>query len=117
MLTQVLSGFGGVGKSELAAAYARSLAAVVDVLVWVSNVELCEHLTSLAALPVETPPLQVETFNAVASARAALASLASSARQLPNPSYLRRPTLRRGGAEHLRARRHLRSAPGGPRRG
>ena len=35
------------------------------------------------------------TFNAVASARAALASLESSARQLLNPALLRRPTLRR----------------------
>jgi len=55
-----------------------------------------EHVAFAAnALPAETPLLQVATFNAVASARAALASLASSARQLPNPSYLRRPTLRR----------------------
>lgn len=46
-------------------------------------------------LPGETPPLSVPTFNAVAGARAAIASLDSSARQLPNPSLLRRPTLRR----------------------
>jgi Fic family protein len=46
-------------------------------------------------LPQETPHLTVPTFNAVASARAALASLDSSARQLPNPALLRRPTLRR----------------------
>jgi hypothetical protein len=36
VLTQVLSGLGGVGKSQLAAAYAHSLAGEVDVLVWVS---------------------------------------------------------------------------------
>lgn len=46
-------------------------------------------------LPDVTPALTALTFNAVASARAALASLDSSARRLPNPSLLRRPTLRR----------------------
>ena len=46
-------------------------------------------------LPSETPALTTLTFNAVASARAALAALDSSARQLPNPGLLRRPTLRR----------------------
>ncbi|TWF77819.1 Fic family protein [Pseudonocardia hierapolitana] len=46
-------------------------------------------------LPSATPELSVITFNEVAEARAALASLNSTARQLPNPSLLRRPTLRR----------------------
>lgn len=46
-------------------------------------------------LPDRTPRLSVPTFNAVAGARAALASLDASARRLPNPSLLRRPTLRR----------------------
>jgi len=46
-------------------------------------------------LPDATPSLTAQTFNAVASARAALASLDSSARRLPNPGLLRRPTLRR----------------------
>lgn len=46
-------------------------------------------------LPGETPQLSVSTFNTVASARAALATLNASARQLPNPGLLRRPTLRR----------------------
>lgn len=46
-------------------------------------------------LPAETPQLSVTTFNAVASARAALATLDASARRLPNPGLLRRPTLRR----------------------
>lgn len=41
------------------------------------------------------PPLTSRTFNAVASARAALAGLDSSAAQLPNPGLLRRPALRR----------------------
>lgn len=43
----------------------------------------------------ETPTLRAGTFNAVASARAALASLDASARRLPNPALLRRPALRR----------------------
>jgi hypothetical protein len=36
VLTQVMSGLGGVGKSQLAAAYARSNAGELDMLVWVS---------------------------------------------------------------------------------
>ena len=44
-------------------------------------------------LPADTPTLNVRTFNAVASARAALAALDASARQLPDPGLLRRPTL------------------------
>lgn len=43
----------------------------------------------------QTPALSPRTFNAVASARAALAGLNASARRLPNPALLRRPTLRR----------------------
>jgi Fic family protein len=43
----------------------------------------------------QTPALSPRTFNAVASARAALAGLDASARRLPNPALLRRPTLRR----------------------
>lgn len=46
-------------------------------------------------LPTWTPSLSVDTFNAVADARAAIAALDSSARQLPNPALLRRPALRR----------------------
>ena len=46
-------------------------------------------------LPAETPDLSKRTFNAVASARAALAALDSTARQLPNPALLRQSTLRR----------------------
>ena len=42
-----------------------------------------------------TPPLSTRTFNAVARARAALASLDSSAKRLPNPALLRRSTLSR----------------------
>jgi Fic family protein len=42
-----------------------------------------------------TPALSPRTFNAVASARAALAGLDASARRLPNPALLRGPTLRR----------------------
>lgn len=46
-------------------------------------------------LPDETPAVSVPLFNAVAQARAALAALDASARRLPNPALLRRPTLRR----------------------
>jgi hypothetical protein len=55
-----------------------------------------EHLAFAPhPLPQVTPELSVRTFNSVARARAALAALSSSARQLPNPGLLRRPTLRR----------------------
>ncbi|MBW3648225.1 MAG: Fic family protein, partial [Actinobacteria bacterium] len=55
-----------------------------------------EHVAFVPSpLPLETPTLSATTFNAVARARAALASLDSSARQLPHPGLLRRPTLRR----------------------
>lgn len=43
----------------------------------------------------ETPSLAVATFNAVASARAQVAGLDAAASQLPNPTLLRRPTVRR----------------------
>lgn len=46
-------------------------------------------------LPDQTPLLRPETFLAVSNARAALAALDSTARQLPNPQLLRLPTLRR----------------------
>lgn len=46
-------------------------------------------------LPDACPALTVPTFNAVADARAQLASLDAAARQLPNPSLLRRTTVRR----------------------
>lgn len=46
-------------------------------------------------LPDSMPGLQPETFLAVANARAAIAALDSTARQLPNPGLLRLPTLRR----------------------
>ncbi|MGN6089743.1 MAG: Fic/DOC family N-terminal domain-containing protein [Actinomycetales bacterium] len=41
-----------------------------------------------------TPELSARTFNAVAAARAAIAALDASARRLPSPALLRRPTLR-----------------------
>lgn len=46
-------------------------------------------------LPDESPDLSAKTYLAVAEARAALAALDSTARQLPNPTLLRMPTLRR----------------------
>lgn len=45
-------------------------------------------------LPLESPELTGATYRIVANARAALAALDSTARQLPNPGLLRRPTLR-----------------------
>ena len=44
-------------------------------------------------LPSQSPTLSPATYLAVGNARAALASLDSTARQLPNPRLLRRPTL------------------------
>ncbi len=46
-------------------------------------------------LPRRSPDLALSTYLAVANARAALAALDSTARQLPNPTLLRRPTLQR----------------------
>lgn len=43
----------------------------------------------------QMPSMQSATYMAVADARAALAALDSTARQLPNPTLLRLPTLRR----------------------
>ncbi len=52
-----------------------------------------EHVAYVPhGLPDSTPSLSVRTFNAIARARAALDT---SARQLPEPGLLRRPTLRR----------------------
>src|SRR5665647_717638 len=44
-------------------------------------------------LPELSPQLSAATYLAVGNARAALAALDSTARQLPNPSLLRRPSL------------------------
>lgn len=48
-----------------------------------------------APLGVESPALSSATYMRVADARAALAALDSTARRLPNPTLLRRPTLQR----------------------
>lgn len=48
-----------------------------------------------APLPITTPALSPRTHRRVAEARAALAALDSTARQLPNPQLLRQPSLRR----------------------
>ncbi len=48
-----------------------------------------------APLPSQSPSLQGKTFLAVADARASLAALDSTARQLPNPQLLRYPALQR----------------------
>lgn len=44
-------------------------------------------------LPAESPTLEPSTYRVVGNARAALAALDSTARRLPNPRLLRRPTL------------------------
>lgn len=55
-----------------------------------------EHHAFVPALLEETMPrLEPRTFMVVADARAALAALDNTARQLPNPTLLRLPTLRR----------------------
>lgn len=55
-----------------------------------------EHLAFAAhPLPDEEPGLSGATYRQVSRARAALATLDSTARQLRNPSLLRRPVLRR----------------------
>lgn len=55
-----------------------------------------EHVAFAAQpLPDVEPPLTGATYRQVARARAALATLDSTARQLKNPSLLRRPVLRR----------------------
>jgi Fic family protein len=55
-----------------------------------------EHRAFLAdPLPTDEPPLAAATYRQVARARAAIATLDSTARQLPNPSLLRRPALGR----------------------
>lgn len=48
-----------------------------------------------APLGEQAPPLRATTHLHVANARAALAALDSTARQLPNPKLLRRPSLQR----------------------
>ena len=48
-----------------------------------------------APLSDDPPPLSAPTYMRVANARAALAALDSTARQLPNPRLLRRPSLQR----------------------
>ena len=46
-------------------------------------------------LPRECPALQLGTFNAVADARAGLATLSATSQMLPNPQILQPPTLHR----------------------
>lgn len=55
-----------------------------------------EHRAYVPAnLPDEMPELSPRTYLVVAEARAAIAALDNTARQLPNPTLLRAPTLRR----------------------
>jgi len=53
VLTQVLSGLGGVGKSQLASAYARSVAGELDLLVWVSATDRAAVLASYAQAAIQ----------------------------------------------------------------
>ena len=60
------------------------------------NVDLTD-IVAFVPNPLDdiSPTLTPATYREVANARAALAALDSTARQLPNPALLRRPTLRR----------------------
>jgi hypothetical protein len=53
VLTQVLSGMGGVGKSQLAASYAHSIAGELDVLVWVSATSRAAVLSAYSQASIQ----------------------------------------------------------------
>ena len=73
-----------------------SMGALVDISGLQSDGGRWEHKAFVPSpLPAEMPELSSNTMLAVANARAALASLDSTAAQLPNPTLLRMPTRRR----------------------
>lgn len=74
----------------------RATGALVDILDTDTQRGPWEHKAFVPApLPAESPELSPRTYRVVANARAAIAALDSTARQLPNPTLLRQPTLRR----------------------
>ncbi|MEU3693423.1 tetratricopeptide repeat protein [Streptomyces narbonensis] len=82
VLTQVLSGGGGVGKSQLAASYAsQAVAEGVDLVVWAPAGELQQVVTRFAEAGVRVAAPGVTGADPEADARAFLAWLATTSRR------------------------------------
>ncbi|MFE1908697.1 tetratricopeptide repeat protein [Streptomyces gardneri] len=82
VLTQVLSGGGGVGKSQLAASYAGQAAGEgVDLVVWAPAAELQQVVTRFAEAGVRVAAPGVTGTDPEADARAFLAWLATTSRR------------------------------------
>ncbi|MEU7075887.1 tetratricopeptide repeat-containing protein [Streptomyces narbonensis] len=82
VLTQVLSGGGGVGKSQLAASYAsQAVAEGVDLVVWAPAAELQQVVTRFAEAGVRVEAPGVTGADPEADARAFLAWLATTSRR------------------------------------
>lgn len=82
VLTQVLSGGGGVGKSQLAASYAsQAVAEGVDLVVWAPAGELQQVVTRFAEAGVRVVAPGVTGTDPEADARAFLAWLATTSRR------------------------------------
>ncbi|MFI9747315.1 tetratricopeptide repeat protein [Streptomyces sp. NPDC052494] len=82
VLTQVLSGGGGVGKSQLAASYAsQAVAEGMDLVVWAPAAELQQVVTRFAEAGVRVAASGVTGADPEADARAFLAWLATTSRR------------------------------------
>ncbi|MFI6423073.1 tetratricopeptide repeat protein [Streptomyces sp. NPDC050842] len=82
VLTQVLSGGGGVGKSQLAASYAsQAVAEGVDLVVWAPAAEIQQVVTRFAEAGVRVAAPGVTGADPEADARAFLAWLATTSRR------------------------------------
>ncbi|MFE7584530.1 tetratricopeptide repeat protein [Streptomyces gardneri] len=82
VLTQVLSGGGGVGKSQLAASYAgQAVGEGVDLVVWAPAAELQQVVTRFAEAGVRVAAPGVSGTDPEADARAFLAWLATTSRR------------------------------------
>ncbi|MEU7511640.1 tetratricopeptide repeat protein [Streptomyces sp. NPDC042898] len=82
VLTQVLSGGGGVGKSQLAASYAgQAVAEGVDLVVWAPAGELQQVVTRFAEAGARVAAPGVTGADPEADARAFLAWLATTSRR------------------------------------
>jgi Fic family protein len=85
-----------VGALDLSLFTARALGQLVPIFGTDMQQGAWEHRAFVPDyLPDSSPQLANETHLAIANARASLAALDSTARQLPNPTLLRNPTLRR----------------------